>query len=214
MNTLDYIMKKFLISYTSDTRMPIEIPNYGRNDLAKLFHELHFSVGAEIGTEQGEYAEILLDANPELMLTCIDAWQAYRGYRDHTRQEKLDRFYEITKERLSRFGDRPYLLRSFSMDALKRFADNSLDFVYIDANHNFLNATLDITHWIKKVRSGGILAGHDYIKRKQPTDTHVYQVVNAYTDAFEIRPWFVLGSNAKVEGEIRDDARSWMWVKP
>jgi hypothetical protein len=212
MQTLEYILQKFHLSYDDRTRQPIEIPNYGRNNLAELFHEVGFVIGAEIGVEQGVYSEILCQANPGVKLYGIDAWQAYRGYRDHTRQEKLDRFYDITKERVA-----PYdvtLIRKFSMDAVKEFKDESLDFVYIDGNHDFINVTQDVYYWSKKVRPSGIVAGHDYIKRRdEAAHVHVPQALNGYTDAYRIRPWFVIGSNAVVEGQIRDSSRSWMFVK-
>jgi hypothetical protein len=224
MNTLDYILDKFNIVYPEveycadgegeviHTKMPIEIPNFGRDQLAVLFAELGFTMGAEIGVEQGVYSEILCRANPKLKLYSIDAWKAYRGYRDHTRQEKLDMFYKITQARLSGFNYE--LIRKFSMDAVKDFKDNSLDFVYIDGNHDFLNVTNDIYHWSKKVRPGGIISGHDFVKRRdEMAHVHVRMVLNGYTDAYKIRPWFVLGREAVVEGEIRDGSRSWMWVK-
>ena len=37
-----------------------------------------------------------------------------------------------------------------------------LDFVYIDANHNYECVKEDIEHWYPKVKVGGIIAGHDF----------------------------------------------------
>lgn len=220
MDTLNYILNKFFPekahqpAFVEYSRMPLEIPNFGRENLTQLFRELRFDIGAEIGTEQGVYSESLLIANPDLSLFSIDGWKAYRGYRDHTRQEKLDRFYQITKDRLAPFKERSVIIKRFSMDAIELFKDNSLDFVYIDANHDFYNVTLDIYNWSRKVKPGGIISGHDYIKRKdEAAHVHVPQVLSGYTDAYRIRPWFVLGTNAVVEGEIRDRSRSWMFVK-
>lgn len=194
--------------------MPIEIPNFGRDQLAELFHELKFDFGAEIGVESGAYSKRLLEANPDLFLYSIDPWKAHRGYRDHTRQRKLNRFYDETVAALKPFGSRARIMRQFSQDALQYFDDNSMDFVYIDANHKFVEITNDIFNWSKKVRPGGIISGHDYTRYKNlEAEIHVYQVVNGYTDAYRIRPWFVLGTNEEKPGEIRDKARSWMWVK-
>ena len=47
MQTLDYIVKKYGLNL--DGPMPIEIKNTNREDLPKLFHELCFTKGAEIG---------------------------------------------------------------------------------------------------------------------------------------------------------------------
>ena len=66
----------------------------------------------------------------------------------------------------------------------------------------------------KKVKKGGIIAGHDYIRRNRPTFTHVVEAVHAYTTAYDIKPWFVLGSRDKSLDPNRDKARSWFWVNP
>ncbi len=190
--------------------MPIEIPNFGRDNLATLFAELGFKTGAEIGVEAGIYSEILLK-NSGSKLYSIDPWKAYTGFRDYTVQDKLDSLYKETKTRLAPYNSE--IIRKFSMDAVKDFADNSLDFVYIDGNHSFLNIANDIVEWSKKVKVGGIISGHDYVKHKPHMKIHVKQVVIAYTDAYCIKPWFVLGSYAEIPGQIRDNSRSWMWVK-
>ena len=49
-----------------------------------------------------------------------------------------------------------------SVDFAKTIPDNSLDFVYIDANHSYACVMDDMTAWTPKVRSGGIVSGHDY----------------------------------------------------
>jgi hypothetical protein len=214
METLKYIYQKFGLEHPEEMRQPIALPNFGRNEMADLFYELGYMQGAEVGVEQGVYSEVLLKANPSLNLYCIDAWQAYRGYRDHTRQGKLDTFYEITKKRLSPFSDRVGYIRMYSMDAVKEFNDESLDFVYIDANHDFINVAQDVFYWSKKVRKGGIIAGHDFVKRKnEAAHVHVRQVLQGYTDAYNIKPWFVLGREEERKGEVRDKPRSWMYVK-
>lgn len=212
MNTLEYITKKYNLDL-NQKRMPIEIPNVDRNDLAGLFGELGFKTGAEIGVEQGIYSEILCKKNPGLHLYCVDAWAAYNEYREHVSQEKLDGFFENVQKRLSKYD--VSFIRKFSMEAVDFIGDGWLDFVYIDANHTFKHVANDVAEWSKKVRPGGIVAGHDYCKRtkSQPYSCHVVEVVNAYTQSYHINPWFVLGSKDVVEGQHRDRPRSWMWVK-
>jgi hypothetical protein len=41
----------------------------------------------------------------------------------------------------------------------------------------------------------------------------VKYVLQGYTEAYRIKPWFVLGAKQADDGEIRDRWRSWMWVK-
>lgn len=209
MDTLTYIREKFgvirEIDLLEEYKMPIQVRNVSRIALSKVFFELNFTRGAEIGVEQGEYSETLLENNPSLNLYSIDAWQAHSGYRDHTNQSKLDNFYQITQDRLSQFGNRSIIMKGYSMEVLEFIDDESLDFVYIDADHSFVTVTNDIYEWSKKVRKGGIIAGHDYITGMD--HIHVPYVLEGYMKAYKIRPYFVL--NSDIEGEIP----SWFFIK-
>ncbi len=213
MDSLLYVCTKWGLDRHA-RKLPVEIPNANRDSLARLFYLLGFSRGAEIGVERAKYSEVLLRENPLLHLTCVDAWRAYRGYRDHVDQQKLNRFYLEAQERLEPYRSRVRFVRAFSIEAAVDVPDRSLDFVYIDAAHDFANATADIAAWSKKVRIGGIVSGHDYLKAPLPSLMHVPQVIHGWTDAYQIAPWFVLGRQAKVEGELRDDGRSWFYVVP
>lgn len=211
MNTLDYITQKFNLKPGRSAL--IEIPNAGRDDLARLFHELDFRRGAEIGVEQGLYSQVLCAANPQAKIYGVDAWQAYRAYRDHVSQQKLDGFLADTQARLADYPNHE-IIRRFSLDAVEGFADGSLDFVYIDANHELPYVINDIIEWSKKVRAGGIVSGHDYYEsHRVNTKNHTKYAVDCYTRAYRIRPWFLWGSREKKIGETRDKSRSWMWVK-
>lgn len=214
MTTPDYVHRYLAQTYSLDlsARGPIEIPNTNRETLAQMFGTLGYRVGVEVGTERGLYAEVLCRENPGVTLYCVDAWKAYRGYRDHVDQRKLDRFFDETTARL-----RPYhaeLVRMFSVEAAATFTNASQDFVYLDGNHRLEQVVADLAAWAPKVRPGGIIAGHDYLKAKLPSLMHVPQAIHAWVDAYQIRPLLVLGRHAKIEGEKRDDGRSWFYVQP
>jgi len=210
MKTLEFIAKKHHLDLKAPS--PIEIPNMGRNNLPELFAELGFKVGLEMGAEAGRYAEVLCKGNPEGKLYCVDAWETYPGYREHVSQSQLGEIYESAKKRLSPFNCE--LIKAFSIDAVKNFTDGSLDYVYIDGNHEYGFTIQDLNIWSKKVRPGGIIAGHDYTR---PTGhsldkCEVVQAVKDFTKTHNISPWFVIGSNEKIPGQIRDHSRSYMWV--
>jgi len=217
-NIQDYIIKKYNIKL--DGRYFIDIPELiGAEGLAHLFAELGFKIGAEIGTDQGEYAEVLLKTVPNLLLYCIDPWkaEAYEpGQQPESgeNQEFFDNRYKETVERLKEWGlnGQIALWRETSMEGLKRVVDNSQDFVYIDGNHDFLNVTQDIHHWFKKVKPGGILAGHDYVRYPSKKYIHVQKVVNAYMTTYHLLPVFLVTPTN--EGLKRDRYRSWFIVKP
>lgn len=210
MKPIDYLIHKYCLK-DFNRPMPIEIPNVGRVILASWFAEWGFKRGAEIGVEAGLYSEALCKVNTELELFCIDAWTMLE-HRYWVTKRRLESYRKQAIERLA-----PYkcnFIRAWSMDAVKQFEDGSLDFVYIDADHTYESTMNDITEWSKKVRSGGVISGHDYIRRGKQSQHKVIEAVINFTQENNIFPWFVLGLRSKKPGEFRDDCRSWMWVKP
>lgn len=69
-----------------------------------------------------------------------------------------------------------------SWDAAALYPDESLDFVYLDAGHDYADVHKDIDAWRLKVKSGGILAGHDYTVEFPG----VIQAVNETFDHYDI----------------------------
>lgn len=198
---------------------PFEIPNCSRDDLPLFFKEMGYKVGAEIGVYKGWFAERFCKEG--LKMYAIDCWAPYPGFdrMSHNRMDRQEVIYQKAKKRLSRYSD-VTLIRKKSMDALDDIEDESLDFVYIDGNHKLRYVTEDICEWSKKVRKGGIVAGHDYIhpsrlsKRSRAWEkAHVMFAVDAYVKSFRIKNWYVLGEMQPKEGDKRDRCRSWMWFK-
>lgn len=208
----DFLARKFP---DLDQRGPvIELPDCGRDDLALWFAEAGYRYGVEVGTEYGYYAETLLEANPNLYLVCVDPYLAYREYREHTSQWKLDDIQAEAQDRLRKYGDRCYMMRETSVEAARNWV-NKLDFVYLDGNHSLPYVISDLHAWVPKVRKGGCIAGHDYIQRKNSLryQCHVVEAVHAYTQCYMIHPWYVVGAKAEQEGVKRDSIRSFFWIK-
>lgn len=214
-DTQQYIVDKFNINL--DGRYQIDIPQLiGAEGLAHLFAELGFKEGVEIGTDQGEYAEVLCKSIQDLSLVCVDPWrtEAYeKGKQPESNepQSYFDRRYAETVERLKPYPD-CQIAKTTSMEAVDLVGNNTLDFVYIDGNHDFLNTTQDIHHWFKKVRPGGIIAGHDYVRYPSRKFNHVQKVVNAYMSSYHLLPIFLVTPTN--DGMKRDRFRSWFIVKP
>lgn len=208
MNTLDYIAQKFNLDLTKLS--PIEIPNVGRDDMGKWLHELDFKTGVEVGVAAGNYSETIAIANPQMKIYGIDPWESHDGYVSYN-QNSLNTLHRRARRRLDKYPNYK-ILKTYSADALDDFQDNSIDFVYIDANHQDPYITQDIENWVKKIKPGGIISGHDYIRLKKER-CDVIGAVNRFTKNNNIKPWFILGLNAKISGVIRDNTRSWMLVK-
>ncbi len=194
MDTLTYILDKYHLEKTEK----IEIPGTGRGDLANLLRELKFKTGVEIGVERGLYSEILCKANLQMIFYGVDPWESLdnikadskkRRTENHASQDRCDKYHEEARNRLIAYP-KYHILREYSVDAVKKFDDESLDFVYIDANHQYPFVKDDINWWNEKVKRNGIIAGHDYYnsatndQRKVRVKKAVNDYVNGKTDAY------------------------------
>lgn len=185
-----------------EQKMPIVLPRMERLHLARLFCELGYRTGAEIGVYKGQYSKCLWKANREATIYSVDPWEAYDRYEEPYTPELMERVYEEARERLAPTGC--VIIREYSIHAVHLFEDRSLDFVYIDGNHEFQHVTNDIAEWSRKVRPGGVVSGHDYTRYKRNPICHVRSVVNAWAYAHKIRPWFVATGKG---------GSTWFWVK-
>ena len=151
--------------------------------------------GVEVGTDHGQYAQQLCVGIPNLTLVCIDPWLAYTEGEDVHDQIEVDAIYEEAKNRLAPYD--ALLVRRTSMDALDQFYNNSLDFVFIDGNHDYDHVLEDIDGWTDKVKPGGVIAGHDY--RQDSTRNYgVIRAVKEYTEEYSIAPLFEFRGGGKL----------------
>lgn len=188
----------------------VEIPDCSRDDLPQFFNDRGFKLGVEVGVYRGEFTEKLCKAG--LKVYGIDPYMQHRDYHANRPgyKDRCEVLYKNVVERM-----KPYdceIIRKTSADAVNDFEDESLDFVYIDGNHQLKYVIEDIHEWLPKIKKGGIIAGHDYVYF-QGTRIQVREAVDTYTFAYNIKPWYVLGSSKRILGEKRDKWRSWMWIK-
>jgi predicted O-methyltransferase YrrM len=70
---------------------------------------------------------------------------------------------EIARKNLEPVKDYVNLIQSDSSAAADRyFRDQSVDFLYIDAGHDYHEVRADINAWLPKMKPNSIIAGHDY----------------------------------------------------
>jgi len=174
---------------------PVRIPGMKRKQLGNIFRALGYKKGAEIGVRKGEFSQHLCHAVPNLELTCVDLWDAYY----HFDAKSAAAHHKEARERLARY--RVNLVKKLSRQAAFDVPDESLDFVYIDADHRFDFVMEDLIAWGRKVRSGGIISGHDYYRFR---NAGVVQAVDLYTRMHGIEEWFITD----------EKEASFFWVKP
>jgi len=214
METIKYIVNKFQIDLNQ--KSPIKLPIDRLRGLTSLFRELGFKVGAEIGVDRGRYSKWICMKNKGVKLFLIDPYIAYPEYvekHDSKDQISFDENYEKAIQRLGNFNCE--FIKKTSMEAVKDFLDNSLDFVFIDGNHTFEYVVNDIAEWSKKVKPGGIVSGHDFVRSVElkkiwiPVANEeeriklcqVKDAVESWTYANRIKPWFLTTDS------------SWLYVK-
>jgi hypothetical protein len=138
-----------------------------RNDLPLLLNRRGLlGCGVEVGVKAGVFSERLLADWRGRHLISVDPWaKADAEYvnLDNVEQDVHDGFYAETLARLERFGERSSVWRLTGEEAAERIPHHSLDFVYLDARHDYASVRDDLAAWHPKLRPGGIRAGHDYI---------------------------------------------------
>lgn len=188
MNTLTYIRAKYNLK---ENQSQHKLRRSRCGSLSVLFKELGFNRGAEIGVETGKYSKCLLTVNSNLKLFAI-----------YTQVELGNRNYNKAKKRLAPFNSR--LFKDISMDAVKRFKNESLDFVYINTFGDSKDAIDDISEWSKKVRKGGIVSGYGYSNKSQGQILGLKKMVDKWVKKNRIRPLIVFENN---------DTPTWFYVK-
>lgn len=202
MNTLDYILDKYNVR---DQEPPIKLECTRWATMPRLFRQLGYTLGVEVGVEVGRFSKSLCMGNPLLKVYGVDAWEVYPGYKEDHKQEHFDKLYQEAKERLKPYNCQ--IIKDYSMNAVKRFADESIDFVFIDAAHDYGHVKEDIKEWSKKVRKGGIISGHDYVNGVNGQTFGVKPAVNEWVKKNK-KILFLL-----VKGANRDQCPSWLYVK-
>ncbi len=122
----------------------------------------HFvEVGSWKGRSSAYMAVEIANSGFSIKFDCVDTWE---GSIEHIEMEevKTKKLYDMFLNNIAPV--RPYInpVRMTSLEAAKTYKDGSLDFVFIDASHEYEDVKDDITTWLPKIKKGGILAGHDF----------------------------------------------------
>jgi predicted O-methyltransferase YrrM len=108
----------------------------------------------EIGSYRGRSAAAWYQGiQGRATLYCIDPWDA--DYPEGTPSD-----YGVFKTQMEMMGYTPEVLQMPSALAVAIFADASVDAVFIDGNH--VEAGLDVDLWLPKLKTSGLLCGHDW----------------------------------------------------
>lgn len=115
-------------------------------------------VGSWKGRSSAYMAVEIANSNKDIAFYCVDTWQ---GSREHQGQD-LSGLYQTFLDNMRPVEHHYFPLKLTSLEASRRFKDESLDFVFLDASHEYEDVREDILAWLPKIKPGGVLAGHDY----------------------------------------------------
>jgi len=115
--------------------------------------------GVEIGVKSGANALAMALALKPKKLYAVDPWD---NYVEPVSSEIIGEWHYLqTLKKLQRVKDAVEIVRMRSEDAVKKFRNSGLDFIYIDGQHTFEAVSKDLTMWWPKIRKGGVISGHD-----------------------------------------------------
>lgn len=155
-----------LINYVNT--IPGFLVNYQIPLLFVLFTVLKGN-GVEVGAYRGRTTSVIKTANPDLFLTVVDTFTGSEEHQEQMKKENISSFYlEFLNNMKERGLSIDEVLVAESHKASEDFLDRSLDFVWIDAAHDYFNVKRDVLSWEPKLKSGGIILFHDYPEPNDP----------------------------------------------
>jgi predicted O-methyltransferase YrrM len=118
----------------------------------------------EIGCWKGRSASCMAveiaNSGKNIDFYCVDHW---KGSSEHIAMGiDLSTLYDTFKTNMDPVKDYYTDIKLNSVDAAATFADETLDFIFIDASHEYESVKSDISAWLPKLKVGGIISGHDY----------------------------------------------------
>ena len=139
---------------------------------SKVILENNYKIVAEVGIGYGTHAKYVLKNNDIDHLYLVDPTKYYpndtfasdiMSHEPETIGDNFNELYSLIKKELSPWKQKYTWFRKESLTITnEEIPDESLDSVFIDGAHDYMNVIADIRFWYNKVRSGGTLLGDDY----------------------------------------------------
>ncbi|KKK91163.1 hypothetical protein LCGC14_2715710 [marine sediment metagenome] len=134
-----------------------------------------FKKFVEVGVWKGQgvvhLANALIDrGRDDFEIIAVDLFEDLWKYKDYEKKYEGYKVKDIHK--MFEYNTRPvkdYItkVKGYSDKVADKYEDESIDFVFIDADHEQEQVRADILAWLPKVRKGGIISGHDYVASQQ-----------------------------------------------
>lgn len=123
-------------------------------------------VGLELGINRSDSFMTLLENCPNISkLYGVDNFKPHHDIWNDRVVDGMEldmiRAESLSKHLHSPHKNKIVFIEKNSLDAAAEIEDGSLDFIFIDADHSYEAVLADLKAWYPKVKSGGLMAGHD-----------------------------------------------------
>lgn len=159
-------------------------PNLYKNMVERFPSDSKFvEIGSWKGKSSAFMAVEIANSHKNIDFYCVDTWE---GSVEHQGREELSKLFDIFQENMAPLDEYYTSMRMTSLNAVNHFEDKSLDFIFIDASHEYEDVKKDIKAWLPKVKPGGVIAGHDYYVEGYDYFPGVKQAVNESLNVNEL----------------------------
>lgn len=133
-------------------------PNLYSSVVKEASDTAHFvEVGVWKGRSASYMAVEIINSGKNITFDLVDMWNG-----TISTQATQKNVYQVFLKNIEPVLSYVNIKKMNSIMASKTYQNDSLDFVFIDAAHDYENVKADITAWLPKIKPGGCIAGHDY----------------------------------------------------
>jgi hypothetical protein len=152
-----------------------DFPDLYRETVARARRGAHFvETGVYMGKSTAFMAVEAANSGKDITFDAIDVflgipqeqWVGLEcglfNYRDQEAARQDGTLEAAVRRKLRPADGLVNLINADGVDAASRYADESLDFVFLDDDHSTPHVQRELAAWWPKIKPGGVLAGHDF----------------------------------------------------
>tara|TARA_R110000824_G_scaffold208345_2_gene393927 strand:+ start:168 stop:926 length:759 start_codon:yes stop_codon:yes gene_type:complete len=171
----------------------------------------HFvEIGSFKGRSSSCMAVEIINSSKDIRFDCVDTWLGSEEHQENNNCEDGDvvsgEMFNVFLKNIKNVSHVINPIGLPSEEASKLYEDDSIDFVFIDGAHDIHNVLKDVCNWSPKVKTGGVIAGHDYggghIGVKIAVDLFFkQQTKGAEVQTFKDCSWWIVEKNFQIPTE-------------